>query len=57
MYAIVENGVVVNVVVWDGSTASWQPPDGATAVAVSVQTGPAYIGGTYANGVFAPTSA
>jgi hypothetical protein len=30
-YAIIEAGVVVNMVVWDGNTETWQPPDGSTA--------------------------
>jgi hypothetical protein len=49
-YAIVENGVVTNIVEWDGMTP-WTPPAGSSAVAV--QDG-AYvgIGSTYANGVF-----
>lgn len=53
MYAVVENGVVVNIVLWDGNTETWQPPTGTTAVEITDATGPAYIGGTYANGVFA----
>lgn len=32
-YAIVENGVVDNIVVWDGE-AEWSPPAGTTAVQV-----------------------
>jgi len=34
-YAIVESGVVNNVVLWDGDTATWQPPAGAQAVLLS----------------------
>lgn len=30
-YAIVESGVVTNVVLWSGDTSAWQPPQGATA--------------------------
>lgn len=30
-YAVVENGVVINVILWDGTPSSWTPPDG-TAV-------------------------
>lgn len=30
-YAVVENGIVINVVLWDGTT-TWQPPEGATLV-------------------------
>ncbi|QNB10899.1 hypothetical protein G5S35_04470 [Paraburkholderia tropica] len=51
MYALVKDGIVVNIVVWDGS-ASWSPPEDTTAVEVTEQSGPAYIGGTYSNGLF-----
>lgn len=51
MYAIIENGTVVNIVAWDGN-AAWQPPDGAIAVAVTSQTGSPYIGFAYSGGVF-----
>lgn len=27
-YAIIENGIVVNVVEWDGGQSSWSPPEG-----------------------------
>lgn len=55
MYAIVESGVVVNVVVWDGNS-EWQPPVGTTAVEVTAATGAAYVDLPYANGHFtAPT--
>ncbi|QYY30226.1 hypothetical protein K2O51_22910 [Cupriavidus pinatubonensis] len=33
MYAIVENGVVINTVVWDGKT-EWAPPQGTSLVDV-----------------------
>lgn len=51
MYAIVKDGMVVNVVVWDGNT-EWQPPEGTTAIKVTEETGPAYIGFPYADGRF-----
>jgi hypothetical protein len=51
-YAVIENGVVSNVIVWDGDS-DWQPPDGATTVQITSDTGVAYIGGTYENGRFA----
>lgn len=31
-YAIIQGGIVTNVVLWDGDTAKWQPPAGATCV-------------------------
>jgi len=30
---VIEGGVVTNVVLWDGSTATWTPPAGASMVA------------------------
>lgn len=57
MYALVENGIVINVVMWDGNTEAWQPPQGVDTVEVTEQTGPAYIGFPYAGGRFeAPPS-
>ena len=49
-YAIIENGVVQSIIVWDGQ-AQWQPP--TDAVVVQIPDG-AYvgIGSTYTNGVF-----
>lgn len=52
MYAIVKDGIVINVVVWDGNLATWQPPEGTTAVEVTADTGPAYIGFPYIDGHF-----
>jgi hypothetical protein len=36
-YAILdkENGWLVNIVVWDGDTEKWNPPDGTIAVNVN----------------------
>ena len=28
-YAMVENGVVTNVIIWDGNAEAWQPPAGS----------------------------
>jgi hypothetical protein len=49
-YAIIQNGVVVNTVVWDGQ-ADWQPPADTTVVQIQNGTDVG-IGSTYANGVF-----
>jgi hypothetical protein len=54
IYAIVQDGMVINVVVWDGNLETWQPPDGTAAVQVTEETGPAYIGFPYADGHFTP---
>lgn len=52
IFAIVENGVVVNVVEWN-DVASWQAPQSSTIVQIpsGVYAG---IGSTYANGTFSP---
>ena len=49
-YAIVENGVVINTIEWDGQTV-WNPPQGRSVVPIpdGAYVG---IGSTYANGVF-----
>ncbi|WP_156438241.1 hypothetical protein [Burkholderia sp. BDU5] len=31
IYALVQDGKVINIIVWDGDTAKWQPPDGVLA--------------------------
>lgn len=51
-YAIVENDVVINVVVWDG-TNDWTPPAGSQAIEVTSSMGTPWIGLGYANGAFA----
>lgn len=33
-YAIVTDGVVSNIVVWNGDTDTWSPPEGSQAVPV-----------------------
>ncbi|WP_124668926.1 MULTISPECIES: hypothetical protein [Burkholderia cepacia complex] len=49
-YAIVENGVVVNIVLWDGK-AEWAAPDNCQVVAA---TAGAEVGGTYDGKTFTP---
>lgn len=51
-YALIENGTVVNVVVWDGDTSFWSVPDGQTAVLIK-DGDLAYIGLAYADGIYA----
>ena len=47
-YAVVRDGVVENVVVWNGDEAEWQPPEGTQAVlipeGVNVAAGYTYDG-------------
>lgn len=55
-YALIQDGVVSNVIVWDGG-AEWTPPDGATAELLPadspVAPGYTFDGATYT----APASA
>lgn len=51
-YAIIENGVVVNTVVWDGST-DWTAPTGAQVVPIPVGADVG-IGSTYDGSTFTP---
>lgn len=50
-WALIANGVVENIVVWDGESA-WSPPPGCTLVEVTgTATGP---GWTYDGATFSP---
>ncbi|OXI67380.1 hypothetical protein CFB81_22220 [Burkholderia sp. AU28863] len=54
-YAVVENGLVTNLVAWDGET-EWTPPEGSTVV--QVETGAfVSIGYTYDGKAFAEPEA
>lgn len=48
-WAMIQNGVVINVCLWDGLTTTWQPPAG-----VEMQPAPDHvaIGWGYADGVW-----
>jgi hypothetical protein len=53
-YAMVQDssGVVVNVIEWDGNTATWAPPAGYTMVEdTNNEIG---VGGTYEDGTYTP---
>lgn len=52
MYALVKDGIVLNVIVWDG-ISSWTVPEGMSAVEVTAETGEPYIGFAYSDGKFA----
>lgn len=39
-YAMVKDNVVVNVVLWDGDTAKWQPPTDGTIMIPNEWVGP-----------------
>lgn len=65
VYAMVEAGVVTNVVMWDGpgvvpsqdssgiEISAWEPPEGVEMILVTDETGPAHIGGAWDSLVFA----
>jgi hypothetical protein len=50
-YAVIQGGAVTNIVLWDGDTATWQPPADATVVALTddqpVGPGDSYDGTTF----------
>lgn len=33
-YALIENGVVVNAILWDGNVETWSPPEGQQAIQI-----------------------
>lgn len=49
-HAIIRNGIVENVILWDGE-ANWSPPPGSVAVQCPAHVG---IGWTYDGSEFAP---
>lgn len=50
-YAVIRNGIVENVVVWDG-LSEWGAPESTEVV--SLEQSPAGIGWTYTDGTFTP---
>jgi len=54
-YALVdENNIVENIIVWDGNTEAWQPPNGMTAILVKEGVF-VDLGYTYKDGIFSAT--
>jgi hypothetical protein len=53
-YALVSNGVVVNTIVWDGNTQSWQPPSGQSAIVIPATPFGISIGWSYNGSTFRP---
>ena len=50
-YAVISNGLVVNIILWDGE-APYTAPEGCQLIAL--QADEAEVGSTYSNGVFTP---
>lgn len=52
-YAIVENGVVSNICLWDGNVDKWSPPSGSNAIELAdtdyVSIGALYDGVHFSN--------
>lgn len=51
-WAIIENGVVINAILWDGESP-WEPSEGQRVVELPDELSPG-IGWTYSGGVFVP---
>lgn len=51
-YAVLVEGIVTNIVLWDGSPSTWTPPAGATMVAIGDE--PCDIGWRWDGAGFAP---
>lgn len=47
-YAVIKDGVVDNLVEWDGDESGWMPPEGSSAVLVNAQDRVS-IGAAYAS--------
>ncbi|WP_158248851.1 hypothetical protein [Pseudomonas sp. GW456-12-1-14-TSB6] len=45
-YAVVKNGVVDNLIIWDGDLEGWQPPAGTIAIEIP-DSSPVSIGYLY----------
>lgn len=43
-YAMIKNGVVENISLWDGDTTRWQPPEGVLTIPAPDNVG---VGWTY----------
>ncbi|ANN70925.1 hypothetical protein [Bordetella bronchialis] len=56
IYALVENGTVVNTVVWNGDTSIWSPPPGQDAILIKPEDGAVSIGWGYVDGKFVDPS-
>lgn len=58
-YALIENGTTTNVVLWDGDTDKWQPPENVEAVKLKdddpVGPGCTYDGECFEQPVVEPT--
>jgi hypothetical protein len=50
-YAIVKNGIVENIILWDGNPETWAPPEWVLMVPVNAG---AVIGGTWGGEGFGP---
>lgn len=48
-YAVIQDGVIVNVVLWDGQN-DWSPPEGCTAVDITGASPQPGIGWTTSDG-------
>jgi len=49
-YALIEDGIVLNVILWDGKDG-WVPPEGTSAVELTADS-PVGIGWTHENDTF-----
>ena len=48
-YAMIKDGTVQNICLWDGDTTTWQPPDDMTVISAPDHVG---VGWGYAGGVW-----
>lgn len=53
IYAMIENNVIINLIIWDG-VAPYTPPPGASLELLSALPAGCQIGSTLSNGVWLP---
>lgn len=56
-YAMIKDGIVENVVIWDGDLDTWSPPEGYVMIEIKPEYGQVSIGDNYKDGEFStPTT-
>jgi hypothetical protein len=54
IYALVQNGIVINTIVWDGNLMGWRPPENVSTVLLATENASVSRGWTYDGERFDP---